>query len=431
VLKSAIIKIHTIRDRIKRLADYAINPDKTEQGEMTSVLNLDSVATASNEMDATKDYWDKIYGVQGYHIIQSFKPGEVSKEQCHEIGRTLAKRIFGDEYEVIVSTHLDKSHCHNHIVANSVNRLNGKKFRCQIGTYYNIRDVSDAICLENGLSVIDSTKESSSKHYAEWKAEKDGNLTIRQQIRNDIDELIPQAHNFRYLLRWLEDTKSYEIDIKGKYPKVKPPFAQVWIRIGPKLGKYYTQDELERRIEQSMDRQERRTAPTYRPMSHYYKVLTRKRPKLTYYQRLYWHYVYLIRRIKKRQTPPKLTKYMQAEIWKLHRYQKQYLFMREHNIVGWEDLAQIQTDILAKMENLQSERTELYKSRRVEPSEEKDERVAEIGQELKTLRQQAKLCEYIKEDAPTIEKRLARITDERQHLQTERTKAKSVGVQYR
>lgn len=113
MLKSAIIKIHTIRDRIKRLADYAINPEKTEQGEMTSVINLDSVATASDEMEATKDYWDKIYGVQGYHIIQSFKPGEVKKEQCHEIGRTLAKRIFGEEYEVIISTHLDKNHIHN------------------------------------------------------------------------------------------------------------------------------------------------------------------------------------------------------------------------------------------------------------------------------------------------------------------------------
>ena len=132
----AITKIHTIGSRIKQLADYATNPDKTEQGEMTSVLNLTSVATASNEMNATKEYWDKPYGVQGYHIIQSFPPNEVTREQCHEIGRELAKRLFGSEYEVVIGTHLDKNHYHNHLVANSVNKLNGNKFRCQKSPYY-------------------------------------------------------------------------------------------------------------------------------------------------------------------------------------------------------------------------------------------------------------------------------------------------------
>ena len=427
-MKTAIIKLYTIRDRIKRLSDYAVNPLKTEQGEMTSVLNLTGVNAASDEMNATKEYWDKVFGVQGYHIIQSFPPNEVTRERCHEIGRELAKRMFGDEYEVVIGTHLDKNHYHNHIVANSVNKLNGNKFRCQKSTYFNIRDISDQICFEQGLSVLPNGKETKGKHYAEWKAEREGGWTIRQQIRDDIDEFIPKSIGFKNLLDWLKGTKGYQIDYSGKYPKVKPPFSQNWIRISEKLGKDYTKEAIRERIDNSFLIRENRNILPYRPISHYRAVLSRKRPKMTSFERLYWHYIYLIRRVQKKQAPPKLTAYMQAEMWKLNRLVKQYQFIHENKIAGREHLEVIEGDILAKMERLMVERQDLYKSRKSEPNEEKDKSVADIGQELKILRQQAKLCEYIKEDAPSIEERLERIINKEQHLQTERKKARDVGV---
>ena len=223
-------------------------------------------------------------------------------------------------------------------MANSVNRINGNKFRCQKSTYFRIRDISDQICVEQGLSVLPNGNEKAGKHYAEWKAEKDGGFTIRQQIRADIDEFIPNVTSFKNLLRWLNEFRRYEIDCSGKYPKVKPPFSQNWVRISERLGANYTVDKISQRIAHSMESGDKRNHPNHRPITHYNAVLCRKRPKMTSWERLYWHYVYLIRRVQKKQAPPKLTAYMQAEIWKLNRLVKQYQFIHEHKITGFEHL---------------------------------------------------------------------------------------------
>lgn len=99
---------------------YISNPEKTEQFFFTSVLNCSSVDTALSEMMETKQQFGKMGGVLGYHFIQSFQPGEVTPEQAHAVGLEFAKRLFGKRYEVVISTHLNKHHLHNHLVVNSV-----------------------------------------------------------------------------------------------------------------------------------------------------------------------------------------------------------------------------------------------------------------------------------------------------------------------
>ena len=113
------------------MIDYAVNPDKTEQRLFESCLNCSSVENASRDMERTKRRYNKTGGVQGYHIIQSFKPGELTPEQTHTIGVEFAKRLFGERFEVVIGTHLDKHHLHNHIAVNSVSFLDGKKLRCK------------------------------------------------------------------------------------------------------------------------------------------------------------------------------------------------------------------------------------------------------------------------------------------------------------
>ena len=150
--------------------------------------------SARDEMMFTKKYFSKTEGVVAYHGYQSFAPGEATPEMAHEIGVKLAERLWGDRFEVLVTTHLDKSnHLHNHFVLNNVSMVDGKKYYRSKRDYYDMQRESDALCREYGLSVIEEPAQGKSKHYAEWKAEQDGRQTWRGMVKSDIDTVIRQS----------------------------------------------------------------------------------------------------------------------------------------------------------------------------------------------------------------------------------------------
>ena len=188
----AYTKVFAIRARLDDRVKYAVNAEKTELNEkigyaadlvktssvrFVTALNCKSAETAFDVMRKTKEKFGKTGGVLGYHFIQSFAPGEVTPEQAHEIGCEFARRLFGEDFEAVIGTHLDKAHPHNHIVVNSVSRTDGHKYHSSPESYYNdVRGTSDALCRENDLSVI--APQGKGKHYAEWKAEQSGKATL-------------------------------------------------------------------------------------------------------------------------------------------------------------------------------------------------------------------------------------------------------------
>ena len=141
-----------------------------------------------------------------YHLIQSFPPDEGTPELVHKIGMDFCRECFAD-FEVVIGTHLDKGHLHNHIVVNSVSFVDGRKYRSTPKSLYALREVSDRLCRENGLSVIQP--KGRGRHYAEWKAEKAGKPTVRSQIRQDIDDAIKKSFTFH---SFLEEMKKTETD---------------------------------------------------------------------------------------------------------------------------------------------------------------------------------------------------------------------------
>ena len=181
----AITKIYAIRANLQRtvsyasnekktnldnVIEYAVNKSKTEQRLFQDCINCVSIETAYEEMQNTKKRWNKTDGVLGYHFIQSFKPGEVTPELAHRIGIEFSKECFGDRFQVVIGTHLDKSHLHNHIVVNSVSFMDGGKYHSSPRSYYErIRAVSDRMCRANELSVIEQPQ-GKGLHYGEWKA---------------------------------------------------------------------------------------------------------------------------------------------------------------------------------------------------------------------------------------------------------------------
>ena len=183
--------------------EYALNREKTEKQIYETALNCFSASTAYSEMQRTKEKWHKTGGVLGYHFIQSFKPKEATPETVHEIGVEFARRCFGERFEVVIGTHLDRNHLHNHIVVNSVSFADGKKYHSNAKSYFvDIRKISDEICREYGLSVIEPQKKGIP--YGVLHAEKNGKQTVRSQIRADIDEVIEVSLNFTVFLELLK-----------------------------------------------------------------------------------------------------------------------------------------------------------------------------------------------------------------------------------
>lgn len=258
----AVTKIIAIRDRLDKRVNYVVNsektsldagvayitnPEKTEQSFFTATVKCLTIGTAYAEMMDTKRYWNKMGGVLGFHIIQSFAPGEVTPEQAHEIGLEFCKRLFKGRFQVVIGTHLDKKHLHNHIIVNSVSYMDGKKYHSNAESYFQeIQKISDDLCRENGLSII--TPEGKGKNYGEWKAEQNGKPTVRSIIREDIDRIIGEAYTYQTFLLLLQ-RNGYEIKNSSnrKYTAVRPPGAKRFIRLDS-LGDGYTEEAIKQRL---------------------------------------------------------------------------------------------------------------------------------------------------------------------------------------
>ena len=204
-------------DALDRLMHYTQNEDKTEHQLYVTGFNCDP-QNACLIMEATKRRWHKDigHGNVGYHIIQSFKPGEASPDQVHQIGCELARRCLADRFECTVSTHLDKGHLHNHIVVNSVSFMDGKMFRNDFKTYYQgIRQTSDDLCRQNQLSVIETDGRGIS--YGEWRNRREGKPTLRGMVKADVEMALAESTDFDDFVGKLQKM-GYEV----KYgPRVK------------------------------------------------------------------------------------------------------------------------------------------------------------------------------------------------------------------
>lgn len=192
---------------LEEAIDYALNREKTEQTIFEDAMGC-TCENAYVDMVKTKERFHKKDGVQGYHLVQSFAEGEVSPELAHLIGQELAEQLLKGQYEVVITTHLNTSHYHNHLVWNSVSMVDGKKYHSNARSYFTeVRQISDQLCRKYGLSVI-QTNQGKAMHYAQWKAEAEGKPTWRTAIRLDIREAIGVSFSWSQFVKEMEKQKS-------------------------------------------------------------------------------------------------------------------------------------------------------------------------------------------------------------------------------
>ena len=246
----AITKIHPIKSTLNLAISYIVNGEKTDEQILVSTHKCHQ-ETAHTQFLRTRNDAGTNGNVLARHLIQSFLPGEANPEMAHQIGLELCKKILKDEYEFVLSTHIDKGHIHNHIIFNNVNMITGKCYQSNKKSYHQIRYQSDKLCKENNLSVIDEFYESYKKKYKtngkswyENEQSKKG-TSWKSRLQFDIDRLIKQSKDWEEFLKKIAEL-GYEIK-HGKHIAFKPKDKQRFTR-SKTIGEDYTEERLRERI---------------------------------------------------------------------------------------------------------------------------------------------------------------------------------------
>lgn len=290
-------------------------------------------------MIAVKKHFGKEGGTTAYHGYQSFAPGEATPEIAHEIAVKLAERLWGEKYQVVVATHLDKAnHLHSHFVLNTLSFVDEKMFHRTVQDYRDMQIALDELCREYGLSVINQS-EGKSKSYTELQAETEGRSTLRGSIRVDIDRAIAASTTRRDFLRVMTEM-GYEFKTRAKdsqplkYPTLKPPGTKGYFRFH-KLGAGYSLVEIKRRILRNIQKQVPFPEAEHHPPRRY-RLRGKYRKKFTGLQALYFRYCYELHILQKQPASVKRVSFLlQEDVAKLDRLDRETLFLAREGITTW------------------------------------------------------------------------------------------------
>ena len=349
----AITKILYRNGGLRQAIDYITNPSKTDEQLLTDYVRCDPGYAAQQMMD-TKRALGKTDGRQCYHIIQSFKPDEITQELAHEIAKQFAAEHLSG-YEAVIATHVDKAHIHSHIVFNSVNAVTGKMYHSTRENYYQqIRRISDRLCRENGLSIILQGENTKSISYIEWLRQSKGQPTFRSMLEADLRDAIEDANDLGHFFLLMEH-RGYEIH-HGKRLGFRLR-GQEHFMCPERRNPDFSEERIEQAILGNLEQIEagRKPAFTPKPKPQSYHP----HPKYTGFLALYFHYCYLLGRIEKRQYPPRMTLHLRKEIMKADTYKARLKFLQEQNICAPDDLTACIQNAEQQIAKLSKQRTVL------------------------------------------------------------------------
>lgn len=384
--------------------EYATEDSKTEQQYFVSSINC-AKQTARKEMILTKKQWQKEGGIAAYHGYQSFAPGEVTPKLAHKIGVELARRLWGERFEVIIATHLNAKCIHNHFVLNSVSFKDGRRYCDNKASYALMRQTSDELCREHSLSVI-RQKYANRKHYAEWKAEQKSRPTWRSAIREDVDKAVMSAMSFPAFLRALRDM-GYEVKTGVKHMALRPPGKERFVRLRS-LGQQYTEEAIRMRI---LRQQKQEYAPTKQTIHRrrYLGIFTSSH-RITWrgLRALYYYYLHKLRQAEYSHHALYPLREELREIDKLSAHAK---FLSRYKI---ETLTALSTHKILREKqivSLLSERTEIRNERRrisITPERDKElfGKLREIASLLGQFRKEVCLCDEIPARAARLREKI-------------------------
>ena len=393
------------RKAVGDVIDYAENSEKTEQMMYVTGINC-TPESALEEFMNTKRYWGKTDGRLAYHGYQSFKEGEgeITAEMAHEIGVKLAQELWGDRFEVIVATHLNTGHYHNHLIVNSVSFMDGLKYRRTKADYRLMRIVNDRLCKEYGLHVIEDPSAKRGKSYSEWQAERQGNMTVRGTIREDIDYAIRLSRSEKQFAATMKEL-GYEFKFFKKdgsyleHPGIKPPGAKGYFRFRS-LGPEYEYDAIRRRIIENT------TVPgtpllIEKPSSQMFSDIPNDIGLASNY-RLYCIRLYAFVTRPKQAKREYIPIALREDIAKLDRYIEQMDFLYQHKIEDKVSLQSKKDALVSELKQALIERRKIYtiRDRAVRQHDtpliaQSKSEISDISRKIRELRKQIALCDAV------------------------------------
>ena len=420
-------------DDLAAVLKYAENDDKTDMKMFVSGINCLAVR-AYEQMMITKRHFGKTGGNVAYHGYQSFKSGEVTPKEAHEIGLETARRMWGKNYEIVVTTHLNTDNIHNHIVINSVSFKTGLKFENHISDHIRLREISDEVCKEYGKSVIEGSKFYNADRNAYW-IHKCGEKTHRDILREDVDSAIKQAGNLLEFERIMGNFGyTFNRNIMTEHPSVITKGWKRAVRIDS-LGKDYARERIIRRIADnkifvsSFGKSERvqRTKPKHTPLMELEYQLRRVK-----YMDTVEALFYMLLELLKPSTPkpnytPPLSPVLRQELRTIEQYQKQFRLLHDENINTVSELEAFIGNLSTQISEFEEERSKTdNKRRRAKTVDDKEMYLAEIrgiSAQIKPIRNKLKIAKATLETVPKIEKLFDIEREmERKVIQKERSK---------
>jgi len=436
-----------VKGKLKDVIEYARNPDKTTDSRYLDEDLLKALRYAKNDvktdkemyvdsincpkkrayehMMTTKKRFGKMGGNVAYHGFQSFASCEVTPEEAHAIGMETAQRMWGDEYEIVVATHLNTDNLHNHMVVNSVSFKTGRKFENHISDHYRLREISDAVCRERGKSVLENATFYDGEKGAYW-VHKNGGMTHRDILKRDFESVLEYSRTPEDFERRLK-ALGYQFirgDDKYRHLSVK---ASDWKRPIRLDSVGYTKDVINARFEEHQEDMHfylvQNEHPRYKPQRYPlydlerqldYEITSSHDTAVVLVDILFYIFLQLLLLAKdesaQEQRHQPLSPSVRMEVAKLNQIQKEYLLLADNNIHSAEELSSFMDDISGQVKAMEAERQHYRNLLRRPKSPEVEasfkQKCKDLSEKMKPLRDKLHTAEKIVERYPKLQKLL-------------------------
>lgn len=431
----ATTKIWKIDKRLDNVVDYVVNEKKTDSNSYYNLHKVVEYAKASykteqqlyvtaincsednvvQEMMETKKIFDNEDGILGYHAFQSFCEGEVTPEIAHKIGIKLAEELWGDRFQVVVTTHLNTNHIHNHFVLNSVSFVDGKKYYDNNETYALMRQTSDNLCREYGLNVLEEKPTKCKIDYTLFYKQYLKKSNYHTQTKQDIDYAITQSNTYKEFENLMK-AMDYELIYRaGKLSIRKEPYKKN-IRVARAFGDDYELDRIKLRIK--TEKAIKVPFPEMRSKKIYksnFKIKNRK--KATGLKALYLYYCYLLKIFPKTEKRKKTPVSIKADVQKMERISQEARLLCSKDIKTTKELSLYINTLQKEIVSLEEKRDKLYYQNTKLKKEEKQENYNElslIAGKIQYLKKEVKKCKEIEERIPKIKENIKELDEEKE-----------------